>query len=171
MSRPSAGGGLTWQPGRLDGGHLMQRGMVDFCIVGTDRTTGREMSAARSGTYLKALAARDTAVPCFIGVPSPSIDWTLANGVAEIPIEERAAAELSRITVRAETGELVAVELLPPDSPAANPAFDVTPAPAAAGQLRPGMVRPRTTAGRARKLSRARATWVKSSKPTRLRAS
>jgi len=109
------------------GGHLMQRGQVDFCITGTDRTTRRGDVCNKIGTYLKALAARDNDVPFYIGLPYPSIDWTIADG-GDIPIEERNAAEVSRISGRAETGEVVTVDVLPQGSPAANPAFDVTPA-------------------------------------------
>ncbi len=109
------------------GGHLMQRGQVDFCITGTDRTTRRGDVCNKIGTYLKALAARDNDVPFYIGLPYPSIDWTIEDG-GDIPIEERHAAEVSRISGRAETGEVVTVDVLPAGSPTANPAFDVTPA-------------------------------------------
>jgi methylthioribose-1-phosphate isomerase len=110
------------------GGHLMQRGQVDFCIVGTDRTTRRGDVCNKIGTYLKALAARDNGVPFYVGLPYPSIDWTIEDGHREIPIEERHAAEVSRISGRTESGEVVTVDVLPEGSPAANPAFDVTPA-------------------------------------------
>ena len=110
------------------GGHLMQHGKVDFCLVGTDRTTRRGDVCNKIGTYLKALAAHDNGVPFYVGVPYPSIDWTIDDGVAEIPIEERHAHEVSRISGRTETGETVTVDVLPEGSPAANPAFDVTPA-------------------------------------------
>ncbi|SKA40046.1 methylthioribose-1-phosphate isomerase [Enhydrobacter aerosaccus] len=110
------------------GGHLMQHGKVDFCIVGTDRTTRRGDVCNKIGTYLKALAARDNGVPFYVGLPYPTIDWTIEDGHREIPIEERHAAELSRISGRTESGEVVAVDVLPEGSPAANPAFDVTPA-------------------------------------------
>ncbi|HEV7558436.1 MAG TPA: S-methyl-5-thioribose-1-phosphate isomerase, partial [Kofleriaceae bacterium] len=108
------------------GGHLMQRGRVDFCIVGTDRTTRHGDVCNKIGTYLKALAAHDNGVPFFVAVPSPSIDWTVDH--ADIPIEERATTELSRITGRTGTGELVTVDVLPAGSVAANPGFDITPA-------------------------------------------
>jgi methylthioribose-1-phosphate isomerase len=115
------------------GGHLMQHGKVDFCIVGTDRTTRRGDVCNKIGTYLKALAAHDNNVPFYVGLPYPTIDWTIEDGVAEIPIEERSARELSHMTGRvekngAETGETATVNILPVGSPAANPAFDVTPA-------------------------------------------
>ena len=108
------------------GGHLMQHGRVDLGIVGTDRTTAEGDVCNKIGTYLKALAAHDTGVPFYVAAPSPSIDWTIARG-ADIPIEERAAAEVRRITGM--TGGAVAeVELVPAATPVANPAFDVTPA-------------------------------------------
>ncbi len=110
------------------GGHLMQRGQVDFCIVGTDRTTRGGDVCNKIGTYLKALAAHDNGVPFYVGLPYPSIDWTIADGQREIPIEERHAGEVSRMSGRTEAGEVVAVDLLPEGSAVANPAFDVTPA-------------------------------------------
>jgi methylthioribose-1-phosphate isomerase len=109
------------------GGHLMQHGKVDFCIVGTDRTTRRGDVCNKIGTYLKALAAHDNGVPFYVGLPYPSIDWTIEDG-ASIPIEERHAHEVSRIAGRTTAGEVVTVDILPEGSPAANPAFDVTPA-------------------------------------------
>src|SRR5215468_4492970 len=109
------------------GGHLMQKGEVDFCITGTDRTTRRGDVCNKIGTYLKALAAHDNGVPFYVGLPYPSIDWTLADG-REIPIEERGASEVSRMAGRTAGGEVATVDILPEGSPAANPAFDVTPA-------------------------------------------
>src|SRR5688572_30242685 len=110
------------------GGHLMQRGDVDLVIVGTDRTTATGDVCNKIGTYLKALAAHDNNVPFYVAAPSPSIDWTLRDGLREIPIEERDARELSHVTGRSENGSVQTVALLPPGSAAANPAFDVTPA-------------------------------------------
>jgi len=111
------------------GGHLMQHGKVDFCIVGTDRTTRRGDVCNKIGTYLKALAAHDNGVPFYVGLPYPSIDWTIEDGHRDIPIEERHAHEVSRLTGRrTDTGELATIDILPEGSPAANPAFDVTPA-------------------------------------------
>ncbi len=110
------------------GGHLMQRGEVDVCITGSDRTTATGDVCNKIGTYLKALAARDNAVPFYVALPSSSIDWTLSDGVAEIPIEERDASELSRVRGRTAAGESVEVAILPAESPVANPGFDVTPA-------------------------------------------
>ena len=109
------------------GGHLMQHGKVDAVIVGTDRTTAAGDVCNKIGTYLKALAARDNGVPFYVAAPSPSIDWRIRDGLREIPIEERSAAELARMTGRLPSGETATVDLLPAGSPAANPAFDVTP--------------------------------------------
>jgi methylthioribose-1-phosphate isomerase len=109
------------------GGHLMQRGQVDFCITGTDRTTRRGDVCNKIGTYLKALAAHDNGIPFYVGLPYPTIDWTIEDG-RDIPIEERHASEVSRIAGRTAAGEVVTVDVLPEGSPAANPAFDVTPA-------------------------------------------
>ncbi|MBX3578620.1 MAG: S-methyl-5-thioribose-1-phosphate isomerase [Rhizobiaceae bacterium] len=110
------------------GGHLMQRGMVDMVIVGTDRTTAEGDVCNKIGTYLKALAAHDNGVPFYVGLPSPTIDWTVRDGVAEIPIEERSADEVSFVQGRGPDGRTVSVRISPADTPAANPAFDVTPA-------------------------------------------
>ncbi|KPV40408.1 methylthioribose-1-phosphate isomerase [Thiohalorhabdus denitrificans] len=110
------------------GGHLMQRGQVDLCIVGTDRTTRRGDVANKIGTYLKALAAREAGVPFYVALPGSTIDWTVADGLAEIPIEERGAAEVTHVTGRTAAGEVATVALAPEGTPAANPAFDVTPA-------------------------------------------
>jgi methylthioribose-1-phosphate isomerase len=110
------------------GGHLMQRGLVDLVIVGTDRTTATGDVCNKIGTYLKALAARDNHVPFYVAAPSPSIDWTLRDGLREIPIEERSAREVTHLAGRCDDGTLATVALTPAGSPAANPAFDVTPA-------------------------------------------
>ncbi|MDB5591403.1 S-methyl-5-thioribose-1-phosphate isomerase [Enterovirga sp.] len=110
------------------GGHLMQHGRVDLCIVGSDRTTATGDVANKIGTYLKALAARDNGVPFYAALPASTIDWTLQDGVAEIPIEERGAEEVTHMTGRSAAGDLVTVQVSAPGSPAANPAFDVTPA-------------------------------------------
>ena len=109
------------------GGHLMQNGMVDLAIVGTDRTTASGDVCNKIGTYLKALAAKDNGVPFYVAVPSPSIDWRL-DGVKSIPIEQRDGAELSRISGRLRDGTIVEVDIAPDSSPMANYAFDVTPA-------------------------------------------
>ncbi len=109
------------------GGHLMQRGQVDLCLVGADRITAAGDAANKIGTYLKAVAARDNEIPFWIAAPSSTIDWKLHDG-REIPIEERAASELTTITGRAMDGSLATVRVVPSGSAAANPAFDVTPA-------------------------------------------
>ena len=110
------------------GGHLMQHGTVDLAIVGTDRTTRSGDVCNKIGTYLKALAARDNGVPFYVGLPHSTIDWTVRDGLSEIPIEERSPQELTHVTGRSADGALVSVQLSAPGSPAANPAFDVTPA-------------------------------------------
>ncbi|MGH7156432.1 MAG: S-methyl-5-thioribose-1-phosphate isomerase [Acetobacteraceae bacterium] len=110
------------------GGHLMQHGQVDLVIVGADRVTRSGDAANKIGTYLKALAASDNDVPFWVAVPSTTIDWSVSDGVAEIPIEERSAAEVTNIIGRAADGSVLAVRVAADGSPAANPAFDVTPA-------------------------------------------
>ncbi len=110
------------------GGHLMQHGLVDLVIVGTDRTTATGDVCNKIGTYLKALAARDNGVPFYVGLPFTTIDWTLEDGIREIPIEERDARELSHITGRTADSRLETVDILPMGSPALNYGFDVTPA-------------------------------------------
>ncbi len=101
------------------GGHFMQHGEVDLCLVGTDRVTATGDVCNKIGTYLKALAARDNDVPFFVCLPSPTIDWRVRDGVAEIPIEERSPEEVT---------EMLGRRIVSPGSTAANPAFDVTPA-------------------------------------------
>lgn len=110
------------------GGHLMQHGMVDMVIVGTDRTTACGDVCNKIGTYLKALAAFDNQIPFYVALPGPTIDWTLEDGVRDIPIEQRDAEEVTQIRGRTSGGEVVTVTLTPHGSPAANYAFDVTPA-------------------------------------------
>ena len=110
------------------GGHLMRSGAVDLCLTGSDRTTGRGDVCNKIGTYLKALAARDNGVPFYVALPYSSIDWTLDDGQAEIPVEERDPRELSHVWGRSAEGATLEVGILPEGSPAANPAFDVTPA-------------------------------------------
>ena len=110
------------------GGHLMQRGRVDVCIVGTDRTTASGDVANKIGTYLKALAAHDNGVPFYVALPSTTIDWSVDDGIAEIPIEERRPEEITVVAGRNPGGEVTAVEIAPPGCPAENWAFDVTPA-------------------------------------------
>jgi methylthioribose-1-phosphate isomerase len=110
------------------GGHLMQHGQVDLCIVGTDRTTATGDVANKIGTYLKALAAKDNGIPFYVALPSPTIDWTLTDGLAQIPIEQRDGTEVSSITGQTEAGAVTRVSLVPAGTPVANYAFDVTPA-------------------------------------------
>ena len=109
------------------GGHLMQKGLVDMVITGTDRTTYTGDVANKIGTYLKALAAKDNKVPFYVALPSSSFDWEIRDGCAEIPIEERDDDEVKYIQGLCE-GDLREVLLTSPESPAANYAFDVTPA-------------------------------------------
>jgi methylthioribose-1-phosphate isomerase len=110
------------------GGHLMQHGMVDLCIVGTDRTTRTGDVCNKIGTYLKALAAKDNGVPFYVALPSTTIDWTIEDGIREVPIEERSAEEVTVVSGRTADGRIERVRITPEGSPAANYAFDVTPA-------------------------------------------
>ena len=110
------------------GGHLMQQGLVDAVFVGSDRTTAAGDVCNKIGTYLKALAARESDVPFYVALPTSTIDWTLENGHAEIPIEERDADEVRLVRGRGRGGDLEDVEILPPGTSVANPGFDVTPA-------------------------------------------
>ncbi|TPN15019.1 S-methyl-5-thioribose-1-phosphate isomerase [Mesorhizobium sp. B2-1-3] len=110
------------------GGHLMQRGAIDMVIVGTDRTTADGDVCNKIGTYLKALAAADNDVPFYVALPSPTIDWTVGDGLAEIPIEERSGDEVSLVWGKTASGEIAQVRVSPEATRAANPAFDVTPA-------------------------------------------
>ena len=110
------------------GGHLMQHGRVDACIVGSDRTTGTGDVANKVGTYLKALAAADNDIPFYVALPSSTIDWSMQDGLREIPIEERPAREVTHVRGRSCSGDLLEVEVIAPGSTTANPAFDVTPA-------------------------------------------
>jgi methylthioribose-1-phosphate isomerase len=110
------------------GGHLMQHGQVDVVIVGADRVTARGDVCNKIGTYLKALAAHDNGVPFYVALPLSTLDRTVSDGVAEIPIEHRSPREVTHITGRSADGRLTEVQLVPDGSPALNPAFDVTPA-------------------------------------------
>jgi methylthioribose-1-phosphate isomerase len=110
------------------GGHLMQHGLVDIVIVGTDRVAANGDVCNKIGTYLKALAARDNEVPFYVALPSPTIDFTVADGVAGIPIEQRSPDEVTVMTGRTADGRIESVRIVPDGSPAANYAFDVTPA-------------------------------------------
>ncbi len=110
------------------GGHLMQRGLVDLVIVGCDRVTARGDVCNKVGTYLKALAAHDNGVPFYVAMPTSTLDRSLNDGLAEIPIEERSPREVTHLTGKDADGNLIDVQLAPDGTPAANPAFDVTPA-------------------------------------------
>ncbi|HZS65058.1 MAG TPA: S-methyl-5-thioribose-1-phosphate isomerase [Xanthobacteraceae bacterium] len=110
------------------GGHLMQHRMVDLVIVGTDRVTAQGDVCNKIGTYLKALAARDNGVPFYVALPSPSIDFAVSDGVAEIPIERRGAEEVSSVTGRTAAGRIETVTIVPEGSAVENYGFDVTPA-------------------------------------------
>jgi methylthioribose-1-phosphate isomerase len=110
------------------GGHLMQHGMVDLAIVGTDRVTANGDVCNKIGTYLKALAAKDNGVPFYVALPSPTIDFSVSDGVAEIPIEQRSADEVATMTGRTADGRIETVRIVPEGSRVANYGFDVTPA-------------------------------------------
>ncbi len=109
------------------GGHLMQHGLVDLVIVGTDRVTASGDVCNKIGTYLKALAARDNNIPFYVALPSPTIDFSISDG-AEIPIEERGGDEVATMTGRTAQGNIETVRIVPDGSPVANYGFDVTPA-------------------------------------------
>ncbi|MEO0424839.1 MAG: S-methyl-5-thioribose-1-phosphate isomerase [Pseudomonadota bacterium] len=110
------------------GGHLMQHGLVDMCIVGTDRVTCTGDVCNKIGTYLKALAAFDNDIPFYVALPSSTIDWTLSDGLREVPIEERDSTEVSEVYGQTAGGKTQRVRITPAASDCANPAFDVTPA-------------------------------------------
>ena len=110
------------------GGHLMQHGKVDLVIVGTDRVAANGDVCNKIGTYLKALAAHDNGVPFYVALPSPTIDFSVADGVNQIPIEQRGAEEVTDMTGRTKDGRIETVRIVPEGSPVANYAFDVTPA-------------------------------------------
>lgn len=129
------------------GGHLMQHGSVDMVIVGTDRVTRTGDVANKIGTYLKALAAQDNNVPFWVALPSTTIDWTVANGIQEIPIEERAPSEVTHVSGKTAQGTIERVQITPDGSTAANPAFDVTPARLVSGLITERGTCPATTEG------------------------
>ena len=109
------------------GGHLMQHGRVDLCITGTDRTTRAGDVANKIGTYLKALAAHDNGIPFYVALPSTTIDWGIADGLREIPIEERGAEEVTHVS-GLDGDKIRTVKIVADGSPVRNDAFDVTPA-------------------------------------------
>ncbi len=110
------------------GGHLMQHGLVDLVIVGTDRVTAQGDVCNKIGTYLKALAARDNNVPFYVALPSPTIDFSVSDGIVEIPIEQRGGEEVTMMTGKTKDGRIETVQVVPDGSPVANYGFDVTPA-------------------------------------------
>ncbi|MEX2642793.1 MAG: S-methyl-5-thioribose-1-phosphate isomerase [Acetobacterales bacterium] len=138
-TRPRNQGALTaWELGQHGvrhtlipdnaGGHLMQHGMVDLCITGTDRTTRIGDVCNKIGTYLKALAAKDNGVPFYVALPGPTLDWTVRNGLTDIPIEERSGDEVSHVRGMGPDGMPAHVNIVPAGTAVANHAFDVTPA-------------------------------------------
>lgn len=131
------------------GGHLMQHGMVDLCIVGTDRTTANGDVANKIGTYLKALAAHDNKVPFYVALPSSTIDWSMSDGIREIPIETRSEREVTHISGLTPQGTVETVQLTPTGSGAVNYGFDVTPA-----RLVTGLITERGVAGASREALR-----------------
>ncbi len=138
-TRPRNQGALTaWELAGADipvlyvadnaGGHLIQQGLVDLVMVGADRVSRQGDVCNKIGTYLKALAAQDCGIPFYAAVPSPTIDWTVQDALQEIPIEERAAAEVAWVQGRTAAGGIMQVQVVPEGVACANPAFDVTPA-------------------------------------------
>jgi methylthioribose-1-phosphate isomerase len=117
------------------GGHLMQHGEVDMVIVGTDRVTAQGDVCNKIGTYLKALAARDNDVPFYVALPSPTIDFNVSDGIAEIPIEQRGAEEVATVTGKTKDGRIETVQIVPDGSAVANYGFDVTPARLVSGLI------------------------------------
>ena len=117
------------------GGHLMQHGLVDLVITGTDRVTANGDVCNKIGTYLKALAAFDNGVPFYVALPSPTIDFSVFDGVTQIPIEQRGADEVATMTGRTREGKIETVRIVPNGSPVANYAFDVTPARLVSGLI------------------------------------
>jgi methylthioribose-1-phosphate isomerase len=117
------------------GGHLMQRGQVDLVLVGCDRVSARGDVCNKIGTYLKALAAHDNGVPFHVAMPTSTLDLALLDGLAQIPIEQRSAREVTHVAGRSADGAVVEVQLVPDGTPAANPAFDVTPARLVSGLI------------------------------------
>jgi methylthioribose-1-phosphate isomerase len=105
----------------------MQHGMVDLVIVGTDRVTANGDVCNKIGTYLKALAAHDNHVPFYVALPSPTIDFSIDDGLTQIPIEQRAGGEVATMSGRTADGRIETVRVVPEDSPVANYGFDVTP--------------------------------------------
>jgi methylthioribose-1-phosphate isomerase len=129
------------------GGHLMQHGMVDMAITGTDRVTAQGDVCNKIGTYLKALAAKDNNVPFYVALPSPTIDFAVSDGLSEIPIEQRGADEQATMTGRTADGRIETVQVIPDGSPVANYGFDVTPARLVSGLITERGIIPATREG------------------------
>jgi methylthioribose-1-phosphate isomerase len=129
------------------GGHLMQRGEVDLVIVGTDRVAANGDVANKIGTYLKALAAKDNGVPFYVALPSPTIDFTVTDGLRDIPIEERSPDEVTHMSGVGPDGEVRRVRITPEGTRAANHAFDVTPARLVTGLITERGIAPATREG------------------------
>jgi methylthioribose-1-phosphate isomerase len=145
-TRPRNQGALTaWELGAADvshtyitdnaGGHLMHQDLVDMVIVGSDRTTSQGDVCNKIGTYLKALAAKDNGVPFYVALPSSTIDWTVKDGAAEIPIEDRPTREVTHIYGRNEAKEIDQIQVSPDGTIGVNPAFDVTRAHLVSGLI------------------------------------
>ncbi len=128
-------------------GHLMQRDRVDLCITGTDRTTAAGDVCNKIGTYPKALAAKSSDIPFYVAVPHSSVDWSIKDGIADIPIEERDADEVTHMTGRTAAGDLVTVQVASPGSRALNVAFDVTPRHLISGLITERGICPASEAG------------------------
>jgi methylthioribose-1-phosphate isomerase len=157
-TRPRSQGALTaWELGQHGvphtyipdntGGHLMQHGMVDLVIVGTDRVTAQGDVCNKIGTYLKALAARDNGVPFYVALPSPTIDFAVSDGLAEIPIEQRGAEEVVDVFGRTADGGTTGVRVVPEGTEVANYGFDVTPARLVSGLITERGILPATVDG------------------------
>ena len=143
------------------GGHLMQHGMIDAVIVGADRVTANGDVCNKIGTYLKALAAKDNDVPFYVGLPSPTIDFSLSDGRAEVPIEQRGADEVATVTGLTRDGRIERVRVVPEGSAVANYAFDVTPARLVSGLITErGIIAPHRDALAAAFTQRAQASSV-----------
>ena len=139
----------------------MQHGMVEMVIVGADRVTANGDVCNKIGTYLKALAAKDNGVPFYVGLPSPTIDFSLSDGRAEIPIEQRGADEVATVTGLTGDGRIERVRVVPEGSAVANYAFDVTPARLVSGLITErGIIAPNRDALAAAFTQRAQASSV-----------
>lgn len=128
------------------GGHLMQEGLVDVCVVGSDRTASNGDVCNKIGTYLKALAAHDNGIPFYVALPLSTIDFNLSTGVGQIPIEERSATEVTHVQGVTDAGEFHAVRVAPAGVKVSNVGFDVTPARLVTSLITEAGVFPATTA-------------------------